>query len=172
MRLSVVIPIFNEAATVGEILHRIDAVQLPKEITAREVIAVNDASTDGTTELLGRLQHCYPYLKVVHHKQNAGKGAALRTGIALAAGDIILFQDADLEYNPADYGQLLRPLLVGNAADGMLHRRYLSDGVVPHLSIYSQLSVPRPGWSPRSLRGCPSRLRATWTSIACMSMSG
>ena len=115
MQLSVIIPVFNEATTVGEILHRVDTVPLPQAITAKEIIAVNDGSTDGTAALLSRLQPCYPQLKVVHHTKNMGKGAALRTGIAAASGDILLFQDADLEYDPADYAQLLRPLLAGKA---------------------------------------------------------
>jgi glycosyltransferase involved in cell wall biosynthesis len=115
MQLSVIIPIFNEATAVGEILHRVATVSLPQAITATEIIAVNDCSTDGTAECLNRLESCYAQLKVVHHATNLGKGAALRTGIAAASGDILLFQDADLEYDPADYAQLLRPLLAGKA---------------------------------------------------------
>jgi len=125
MKLSVIIPIFNEAATVGEILHRIAAVQLPPVITATEIIAVNDCSTDGTADILSLLQPCYPYLTVVHHKKNTGKGAALRTGLAIASGDIVLFQDADLEYDPTDYAQLLRPLLTGKA-DVVYGSRFLT----------------------------------------------
>jgi glycosyltransferase involved in cell wall biosynthesis len=88
---------------------------LPQAISATEIIAINDCSTDGTAELLSRLQPCYPYLKIVHHAKNMGKGAALRTGIGVASGDILLFQDADLEYDPSDYAQLLSPLLAGKA---------------------------------------------------------
>jgi len=125
MQLSVIIPIFNEATTLGEVLHRVVTVPLPQAITATEMIAVNDCSTDGTAELLSRLQPCYPHLKVVHHAKNMGKGAALRTGIAAASGDLLVFQDADLEYDPADYPQLLRPLLTGKA-DVVYGSRFLT----------------------------------------------
>ena len=125
MQLSVIIPVFNEATTVGEILHRVATVSLPQAITATEIIAVNDCSTDGTAQCLSRLESCYPQLKVVHHVRNLGKGAALRTGIAVASGDILLFQDADLEYDPADYAQLLRPLLAGKA-DVVYGSRFLT----------------------------------------------
>jgi glycosyltransferase involved in cell wall biosynthesis len=125
MQLSVIIPVFNEATTVGEILHRVATVSLPQAITATEIIAVNDCSTDGTAQCLSRLESCYPQLKVVHHARNLGKGAALRTGIAVASGDILLFQNADLEYDPADYAQLLRPLLAGKA-DVVYGSRFLT----------------------------------------------
>jgi glycosyltransferase involved in cell wall biosynthesis len=115
LKLSVIIPVFNEAATIGEILRRVNAAPLPQAITTQEIIAVNDGSTDGTAALLNSLQSCHAPLKVLHHAKNMGKGAALRTGIAAASGDIVLFQDADLEYDPADYAQLLHPLLAGKA---------------------------------------------------------
>ena len=87
-----------------------------EEIIAKEIIAVNDYSTDGTAELFGALQPCYPGLRVVHHTQNCGKGAALRTGITLASGDIILSSRMRiLEYDPADYIQMLKPILAGKA---------------------------------------------------------
>ena len=125
MKLSVIIPVFNEASTIGEIIQCVDAVQLSQEITAKEIIVVNDGSTDETDTRLGTLQRHYPELQVVHHEQNHGKGAALRTGIARASGDILLFQDADLEYDPADYRQMLRPILAGKA-DVVYGSRFLT----------------------------------------------
>jgi glycosyltransferase involved in cell wall biosynthesis len=108
MKLSVIIPVFNEVATVGELLHRVATVPFPPAITATEIVTVKDGSTDGTAELLSRLQPCSPHLKVVHHAKNTGKGAALRTGIAAASGDILLFQDADLNQSARDsYSKLL-----------------------------------------------------------------
>jgi glycosyltransferase involved in cell wall biosynthesis len=125
MKLSVIIPVFNEAPTIGEIIQCVDAVQLSHEITAKEIIVVNDGSTDETDARLSALQYHYPELKVVHHAKNQGKGAALRTGISRASGDILLFQDADLEYDPADYRQMLRPILAGKA-DVVYGSRFLT----------------------------------------------
>jgi glycosyltransferase involved in cell wall biosynthesis len=110
--LSILIPVFNEARTVEEIVRRVraaDACGLEKEI-----ILVNDASTDGTGALLKKLQE-NPGVTVFAHPTNRGKGAALRTAIEHATGDILLIQDADLEYDPADYPKLLRPILDGRA---------------------------------------------------------
>jgi glycosyltransferase involved in cell wall biosynthesis len=115
MKLSVIIPVFNEVQSIAEIIQRVHAVPLPHEITVTEIIAIDDCSTDGTGELLWRLQSYCSHLKVVVHEKNRGKGAALRTGIALAAGDLIIFQDADLEYDPTDYIQILRPIIAGKA---------------------------------------------------------
>jgi glycosyltransferase involved in cell wall biosynthesis len=115
MKLSVIMPVFNEAATIVESVGRVNAVPLPPDLTAKEIVAVDDHSTDGTAELLQGLQQRYQCLRVVRHEKNSGKGAALRTGIALASGDIIIFQDADLEYDPMDYAQMLSPILKGKA---------------------------------------------------------
>ena len=115
MKLSVIMPVFNEISTITEIIERVDAVRLPKDITDYEIIAIDDCSTDGTFEQLNKLQEQYDSLQVWRHEKNAGKGAALRTGIFYATGDIIIFQDADLEYDPNDYIQLLNPLLTGKA---------------------------------------------------------
>ncbi|MHC4067576.1 MAG: glycosyltransferase family 2 protein [Planctomycetota bacterium] len=114
MRLSVVIPVYNEAATLEKIVERVLAVELALE---REIVMVDDGSTDGTRELYAGIQQRWPEANI-HVKlaeRNRGKGAALRQGFALATGDIILVQDADLEYDPADYGRLLAPILDGKA---------------------------------------------------------
>jgi glycosyltransferase involved in cell wall biosynthesis len=110
--VSILIPVFNEVHTVEEILRRVraaDSCGLQKEI-----ILVDDASTDGTSDLLKKIQHGAG-IKIVSHPQNRGKGAALRTALENATGDIVLIQDADLEYDPADYPVLLRPILDGRA---------------------------------------------------------
>ncbi len=112
--LSVVIPIFNERGTLLEILRRVLAVELP---LAKQIILVDDGSTDGTRELYPTLDEHFPDadIRVLTHAQNRGKGAALRTGFAAATGDIVLVQDADLEYHPDDYPRLLEPILDGRA---------------------------------------------------------
>lgn len=108
-KLSVVIPAYNEVKTIEEIVRQVRAVELHKEI-----IIVDDGSTDGTREILGRLAEL-PDVRVVYHERNMGKGAAVRTAIAHVTGDAVLIQDADLEYDPRDYPTLLRPLLEGKA---------------------------------------------------------
>jgi glycosyltransferase involved in cell wall biosynthesis len=125
MKLSIIIPVFNEVRTVAEIIRRVEAVRLPPDLSVKEIIAVDDYSTDGTSELLRALEHSYRDLRVIRHKKNSGKGAALRTGIAHASGDIILFQDADLEYDPEDYAQMLSPILRGKA-DVVYGSRFLT----------------------------------------------
>ena len=112
--LSVVIPIFNERGTLLEILRRVLAVELP---LAKQIILFDDGSTDGTRELYPTLDEHFPDadIRVLTHAQNRGKGAALRTGFAAATGDIVLVQDADLEYHPDDYPRLLEPILDGRA---------------------------------------------------------
>jgi len=109
MKLSVVIPVYNEKNTVAEILRRVKATG-----RADEIILVDDGSTDGTREFLRTLVSP-PAVKVVFHEKNMGKGAALRTGFRNASGDVILVQDADLEYNPAEYPALLEPIESGQA---------------------------------------------------------
>lgn len=107
--LSVIIPVYNEAATVERLLARVAAVPVDKEI-----ILVDDCSTDGTGAVLERLARDHGY-RVLRHQVNQGKGAALRTGFAAAVGRFVVVQDADLEYDPAEYPRLLVPLLDGRA---------------------------------------------------------
>lgn len=110
MKLSVVIPCYNELHTIGELLKRAQAVDLGE--IEREFIIVDDGSTDGTRELLRQLD-ADESVRVLLHESNRGKGAAMRTGIQAATGDVILVQDADLEYDPVDYPALLAPFSDG-----------------------------------------------------------
>ncbi len=119
MELSVVMPVFNELATIETILERVEAVNL-----ADEIILVDDGSTDGTRDLLPKLSSRFPHVQVILHETNQGKGAAVRTGIAAAKGDLILIQDADLEYDPRDYPILLAPIHEG-IADVVYGSRFL-----------------------------------------------
>jgi glycosyltransferase involved in cell wall biosynthesis len=117
MLISVLIPVYNEARTIEEILRRVDATGL-----ATEILVVDDGSTDGTRELLKSLNHIP--LRLYFHERNQGKGAAIRTGIEKTIGDVVLIQDADLEYDPRDYPALLKPLEEG-LADVVYGSRFL-----------------------------------------------
>jgi glycosyltransferase involved in cell wall biosynthesis len=129
MKLSVVMPVYNEQGTVEEIISRIYA-QPGLQI---ELICIDDSSTDSSRDILTRLQQAHPELKVLLQPKNQGKGAALRRGIAEATGDFVIIQDADLEYDPAEYPLLLRPLLEGKA-DVVYGSRFL--GSAPHRVLY------------------------------------
>lgn len=126
--LSVVIPVYNERTTVTEIIRR-----ARKSAIACEIIVVDDGSSDGTRELLHSLRPD-PELRMIFHPANLGKGAALRTGFLEATGDIVIVQDADLEYDPADYPRLIAPIL-RNEADVVYGSRFLTKSGcrLPHL---------------------------------------
>jgi glycosyltransferase involved in cell wall biosynthesis len=109
LKLSVVIPVHNEKKTLDELISRVEAVNLEKEI-----IIVDDASTDGTRQLLKKYEEREKF-KVIYQQKNTGKGSALRVGFDKAEGEIIIVQDADLEYDPTDYPELLKPILDGRA---------------------------------------------------------
>ena len=109
MKLSVVIPVYNEKRTLSELIRRVEAVKLEKEI-----IIVDDASTDGTRDLLKKYEGQERF-KVIYQSKNAGKGSALRAGFDKAEGEIIIVQDGDLEYDPKEYPLLLEPILDGRA---------------------------------------------------------
>ena len=124
MKLSIVIPVYNEATTIAEIIASVRSVEVGLE---KEILLVDDCSRDGTRETLQRLAAEHADLKVLSHEVNQGKGAALRTGFAAATGDIVLIQDADLEYDPKEYPRLLQPILDGHA-DVVFGSRFLGGG--------------------------------------------
>lgn len=132
--LSVVMPVFNEAPTVAEIV-KIVLAQRP----VQQLIIVDDCSTDGTWDKLAELAESDARIAIFRHKINQGKGAALRTGIEHATSDILIVQDADLEYDPAEYHHLLTPILSGKA-DVVFGSRFLG-GIGPHRVLYYWHSV-------------------------------
>jgi glycosyltransferase involved in cell wall biosynthesis len=111
-KLSVIVPVFNERNTVVEVLRRMRAVELPDGID-REIIVVDDGSTDGTRDVLNQLRDST--VRILSHDDNRGKGAAVRTGLQVASGDYVLIQDADLEYDPEDWPKLIAPVMRGRA---------------------------------------------------------
>ncbi len=131
VRLSVVVPVYNEVRTVEALLRKVRTVPL-----WLEVIAVDDGSTDGTRELLPKLEGTL-IDRLVMHERNRGKGAALRTGFQHATGDVVIVQDADMEYNPREFPMLLQPILAGKA-DAVYGSRFLGG---PHRVLFFWHSV-------------------------------
>lgn len=132
--LSIVIPAYNEGATIHRILHKVQAVALPAGME-KEVILVNDCSRDNTEEAISAFQAANPALNIryLRHEVNKGKGAALHTGIQAATGNFIIIQDADLEYDPQEYTILLRPML-DDVADVVYGSRFA--GGRPHRILF------------------------------------
>lgn len=129
MKLSVIIPVYNERATIAEIIRRVLAVRLPKEL-----IIVDDGSTDGTRELLRQIPP--EVATVLFHKRNQGKGVAIRTGLECVTGEIVIIQDADLEYDPNDYPALVRPIAEGGAQVVYGSRTARPENRYSHLRFY------------------------------------
>ena len=133
MKLSVVMPVYNERATLRDVVRRVLSVAIDLEL-----ICVDDGSSDGSREILAELQGQYPQIRVFLQPQNMGKGAALRCGIQEAQGDYVIIQDADLEYDPEEYSVLLGPLDQGKA-DVVYGSRFMGSG--PHRVLYFWHSV-------------------------------
>jgi glycosyltransferase involved in cell wall biosynthesis len=132
--LSVVVPVYNEQATLGEVVRKLLSVPC-----LLEIIIVDDCSTDGTGELARRLADLHPHVRLVQHERNAGKTAALKTGFALTTGQIVIVQDADLEYDPGDIFGLIRPILEGHA-DVVFGSRFLVRRAARVLYFYHYLA--------------------------------
>jgi glycosyltransferase involved in cell wall biosynthesis len=128
MKLSVVMPVYNEEKTLEEIFRRVQATPYDKEI-----IAVDDCSQDRSREILKRLAEQYDNVRLFFHERNMGKGAALRTGFAQVTGDVVIIQDADLEYDPKDYPALLDPI-IKDLADVVYGSRLI--GAQPHRVLF------------------------------------
>ena len=128
MKLTIVVPVYNEITTLEEIVKRILAVEIDGE---KELVLIDDGSTDGTRNLYDKIKQDHPEysIDVLLQEQNRGKGAAIRAGFTRATGDIVLVQDADLEYDPRDYPQLIAPIIEGKA-DVVYGSRFVGGGTL------------------------------------------
>jgi len=138
-KLSIVIPVYNEAATIKSLIDKVVEVELKFNI-GKELIIVNDGSTDDTEEAILVYQEIHKELEIVYqrHEKNKGKGVALHTGIALATGDYVIIQDADLEYDPEEYNDMLKPIIDG-FADVVYGSRFM--GSNPHRILFFWHSI-------------------------------
>ena len=130
-KLSIIIPSYNEEDTILKVIKKVKSVNLGK--IKKEIIVVNDGSTDKTTKVLSKLKTQNLKLKILTHKVNLGKGAAIRSALKKVTGDVVVIQDADLEYDPNEYQQLLKPILDGKA-DVVYGSRFM--GNAPHRVLY------------------------------------
>jgi glycosyltransferase involved in cell wall biosynthesis len=133
VKLSIVIPVYNEARTIGDVIEKVRAVDIRG--LDKEIIVVNDGSSDGTREALARFEKGVPGVVVHHSPVNLGKGASLRIGFKAATGDIVTIQDADLELDPAEFSHLVGPILDGEA-DVVYGSRFLQAGRRGSLTFY------------------------------------
>ncbi len=145
-KLSIVIPAFNEAATIAQIIARVKAVNLPNHLS-REIIVVDDGSTDDTASIVKKLVDAH---MTYVYQQNQGKAAAIRKGFQISSGDILLIQDADLEYDPAEYPQLLAPILEGRS-QVVYGSRFL--GNIKKMEPINRLANNISNWTMRALWG-------------------
>ncbi len=134
-KLSIIMPCYNEKDTIRDIVKKVKSVELPLE---REIVIIDDYSTDGTRDILKKEMENDPEIKIVYHEKNKGKGAALRTGFQNCTGDIVIIQDADLEYDPNEYPKLLQPIL-DEVADVVYGSRFIGEGA--HRVLYFWHSV-------------------------------
>lgn len=135
MKLSIIIPAYNEENTIEKLIQRVSEVELPN--IEKEIVVVNDCSKDGTLKIVNKIQKHFD-LKIISHDKNQGKGAAVKNGLIASTGDIVVIQDADLEYDPREYGVLIAPILDGNA-DVVFGSRFM--GGAPHRVLYFWHSV-------------------------------